>query len=90
MESVGRKLARSQVRTKVQTLCSAVKLKQNLDIFFREINFLKIFASSARDEREVVPYSPRFHDGWSPGVISFAPPDPPQRKRSDVTVKSNR
>ena len=90
MESVGRKLARSQVRTKVQTLCSAVKLKQNLDIFFREINFLKIFAYSARDEREVVPYSPRFHDGWSPGVISFAPPDPPQRKRSDVTVKSNK
>ena len=90
MESVGRKLARSQVRTKVQTLCSAVKLKQNLDIFFRDINFLKIFAYSARDEREVVPYSPRFHDGWSPGVISFAPPDPPQRKRSDVTVKSNR
>ena len=90
MESVGGKLARSQVRTKVQTLCSAVKLKQNLDIFFREINFLKIFAYSARDEREVVPYSPRFHDGWSPGVISFAPPDPPQRKRSDVTVKSNR
>ena len=90
MESVGRKLARSQVRTKVVQTLFSVKLKQNLDIFFREINFLKIFAYSARDEREVVPYSPRFHDGWSPGVISFAPPDPPQRKRSDVTVKSNR
>ena len=88
MESVGRKLARSQVRTRVQTLYS-VKLKQNLDIFFVK-SISRIFACSARDEREVVPYSPRFHDGWSPGVISFAPPDPPQRKRSDVTVKSNR
>ena len=28
--------------------------------------------SSVRSQIEVVPYSPRFHDGWSPGVISFA------------------
>ena len=31
---------------------------------------------NAREPHEVVPYSPRFHDGWSPGVISFRFPDP--------------
>ena len=34
---------------------------------------------SVRDVDEIVPYSPRFHDGWSPGVISFFPEE-------DITI----
>lgn len=44
---------------------------------------------NVRQSHEMVPYSPRFHDGWSPGVISFMFPDESsqqqQNKRRSTT-----
>ena len=49
---------------------------------------------NVREAHETAPYSPRFHDGWSPGVISFAFPDTvesvaPKRKSSSGTSRKS-
>ncbi len=49
---------------------------------------------SVRDPHEVVPYSPRFQDGWSPGVINFSFSDhyghEPLSKRKSTISNSSR
>ena len=41
-------------------------------------------------EGDIAPYSPRFNDGWSPGVISFFQDDQPEfgaDKNEDFVLK---